>query len=122
MRGKIVAVLSNAPPSFTSSQAGYYANEVVKSRNAVSHGATGRIEIYLPEEAEYASVSDPVGTGEWLDHHGLPHDVFPEMKAWAWLTTSGAEKAFQRSAKDSGTGLCSRPCKQTTEFPTNVAR
>ena len=97
VRGKIVAVLSNAPPRFSSSQAGYYANEVVKSRNAVAHGAVGRLEIYLPEED--VSASDPVGTGEWLNHDGEPHDVFPEMKAWAWLTTSGADKLFKGAPK-----------------------
>ncbi|HTY42324.1 MAG TPA: M28 family peptidase [Thermoanaerobaculia bacterium] len=89
-RGKIVALISNAPPTFPSSQAGYYAELARKSRNAVAHGAVGRLEIFLPDDDV-----DISGDGDWLERDGTPHNAVPGIRAWAWLKQQGAEKLFE---------------------------
>jgi hypothetical protein len=112
VRGKIVAMISNAPPNFPSSQGGYYAGVVGKSRNAVAHGAIGRLEIFLPEDTY-----DPSGTGEWLERSGLPHDAVPEIHAWSGLTESGAKKLFEGAAKTLEEVLAAARAGQPQSFP-----
>ena len=94
VRGKIVALLSNAPPTFPSSQAGYYAELARKSRNAVARGAVGRLEIFLPGDDV-----DISGDGDWLERDGTPHNAVPGIRAWAWLQQRGAEKLFEGAPK-----------------------
>ena len=94
VRGKIVALISNAPPTFPSSQAGYYADLARKARNAVARGAVGRLEIFLPDDDV-----DISGDGDWLESDGTPHNAVPGIRAWAWLRQRGAEKLFQGAPK-----------------------
>ena len=85
-----MALISNAPPTFPSSQAGYYADLARKARNAVAHGAVGRLEIFLPEDDV-----DISGDGVWMEKDGTPHDAVSGIRAWAWLRQRGAEKLFE---------------------------
>lgn len=48
VRGKIVAVLVGAPPTFPHDQRAYYSDPRLRSRNAAAHGAAGVLGIVTP--------------------------------------------------------------------------
>lgn len=50
VRGKIVALLANAPARFPSNARAYYADGGLKVKNAVAHGAVGMLGLVLPED------------------------------------------------------------------------
>ena len=97
--GKIVALIGNAPPRFSSSQRGYYSDDTVKGKNAIAHGAIGAVEFSLPaDEKEYPwKWTVPqlrMGIREWMETESVPHDALPEIQAEAALSHEGAEKLF----------------------------
>ena len=107
VRGKVVAVLGNAPARFSSTQRAYYADGIVKAKNAVAHGAVGILGLLLPEDEkiypwEWSIPQIQAGVREWLDH-GSPHDSLPELRAEAALSVRGAQLLFSdapRSLED----------------------
>ena len=104
VKGKIVVVLSNAPAKFPSTVRAYYSDFVVKSRNAVAHGAVGLMSMQLPEdEKRYAwdwiVPQIQMGNMEWLERDGSPHNGFPELRCGLALSHSGAEKLFAGASK-----------------------
>ncbi len=104
VKGKIVVVLSNAPAKFPSTVRAYYSDFVVKSRNAVAHGAVGFMSMQLPEdEKRYAwdwiVPQIQMGSMEWLEKDGSPHNGFPELRCGLALSHSGAEKLFAGASK-----------------------
>ena len=94
VRGKIVVFISNAPSRFPPAFAAYYGFPVQKARNAVAHGAVGLIEIFLPENDVML-----LGSSTWLDPEENPHGAFREIRAWAGLTQSGAERLFANAPR-----------------------
>ena len=57
VRGKIVMYLTNAPPRFSASMRGFYADDQGKIKNAAAHGAVGILVFLLPEDEK----GGPVG-------------------------------------------------------------
>ncbi len=110
--GKIVALISNAPSTFPSSQAGYYADLARKARNAAAHGAVGRLEIFLPDDDV-----DLSGDGEWLEKDGTPHNDVPGIRAWAWLHQRGAEKLFEGAPRSLGQAFAEARAGRPQSFP-----
>lgn len=49
VRGKIVVLLTGAPPSFPHNQRAYYSDPLVKIKNAVARGAVGFLVIFTQE-------------------------------------------------------------------------
>ena len=96
VRGKIVAILSGAPPSFAPDQRAYYSDPWVGARNALAHGAAGILVIFTPEvermfpwdqllqHARWPALS-------WLDEAGRPHFVGAPA---AILSRKTAEELF----------------------------
>jgi len=107
VRGKVVAVLGNAPARFSSTLRAYYADGIVKAKNAVAHGAVGVLVLLLPEDEkiypwEWSIPQIQAGVREWLDR-GSPHDSLPELRAVAALSVHGAQLLFSdapRSLED----------------------
>jgi len=104
VRGKIVMVLWGAPAKFPSTQRAYFADGVVKARNAVAHGAVGMLSLLMPEEQKrYAwkwIVPQVQSAGmRWLDEKGVPSDSFPELRGGGLLNQSGAEALFAGAPK-----------------------
>jgi hypothetical protein len=104
VHGKIVAYTSNGPPKFAPAERAYYADHVVKDRNAVAHGAIGRIMFLTPDDEQrnpWAWVVPQVRTGalSWLDASGEPHDSFPELKGLCIISRHGAEMLFAGAPK-----------------------
>ena len=99
-RGKIVAVLSGAPPRFSSTLRAHYSNSRVKDANLAAHGAVGVIIIRTPTD-ERRSPWERVVRGtrlspmRWLDERGIPDGVQPELRCQATLDRRGAATLFQ---------------------------
>ena len=110
--GKIVALISNAPPTFPSSQAGYYADLARKARNAEAHGAVGRLEIFLPDDDV-----DISGDGAWVEKDGTPHNAVPGIRAWAWLKQRGAEKLFEGAPRSLDQAFAEARAGRPQSFP-----
>jgi hypothetical protein len=104
VRGKIVLILSGAPPRFSTNERAYFSSGEVKQAEAVRHGAIGVLTLATPtDEVRYpfekrVRQSD-VPTMRWLDLAGKPSGVLPELKASASLSRPGAEILFAGAAK-----------------------
>ena len=99
VKGKIVVVIDGAPAKFPSTVRAYYSDSLVKQRNAVAHGAVGFIDMMTPEDQkrypwEWTVPQVQMGSMEWLEKNGSPHNTFPELRGAALLNQSGAEKLF----------------------------
>jgi len=100
VRGKVVAMLGNAPARFSSDERAYYADSFSKRRNAVVHGAIGFLLFWLPEDDygssqwQWEAPQKEAGEREWLDRNDMPFNSFPELRAVAEMSQGGAEKLF----------------------------
>jgi hypothetical protein len=104
VKGKIVAVLENAPAKFPSTVRAYYSDYAVKEKNAVAHGAVGWIDLLMPEDQkrypwDWNMPQVQMGNMEWLEKNGIPHNGFPELRCFPLLNQSGAEKLFAGASK-----------------------
>jgi hypothetical protein len=98
VRGKVVALLKNAPARFSSTLRAYYADGYLKVKNAVAHGAVGGLLLALPEDEkispwEWSVPQIQAGAREWLDH-GSPHDSLPEFRVTGALSVHGTQLLF----------------------------
>jgi Zn-dependent M28 family amino/carboxypeptidase len=98
VHGKIVAIFGGAPPRFASTVRAYYADDMVKARNAESHGAAAIISLYLPEDFErqpwdWNVPQYRMGEMRWLDKDGKPHNSYSHSGIAA-LNQSGADILF----------------------------
>ena len=104
VKGKIVVVIDGAPAKFPSTVRAYYSDFVVKERNAVARGAVGFMDVRLPEDQkrfawDWLVPQVQMGSMEWLEKSGTPHNGFPELRGSSSLSQSGAEKLFAGSPK-----------------------
>ncbi len=98
VHGKIVAIFGGAPPRFASTVRAYYADDMVKARNAESHGAAAIISLSLPEDFErqpwdWNVPQYQMGEIRWLEKDGKPHNPYP-YSGVAALNQSGADVLF----------------------------
>jgi Zn-dependent M28 family amino/carboxypeptidase len=99
VKGKIVAVILGAPPTFPSEERAHFASGTEKAREAAAHGAVGFLSLRIPETEELLPWSRSVIGSEmpafrWLDPKGVPNDSFKEIRATAALSMDGAERLF----------------------------
>jgi hypothetical protein len=102
-KGKVVAMIYGAPPSFESAIRAHYSSGVIKSEIAVAHGAVGVILLNDPGlEGLYPFQKRVRDLGfssmRWLDKNGQPNDYYPELKAFASLSTDATKSFFAGSA------------------------
>jgi len=121
-RGKIVVLIGNAPPRFSSSQRGYYSDAIVKGMNAIAHGAVGVLGIALPADEErnpwtWVFPQMQMGVREWVDAQGVPHDSLPEIRGWASLSPTGLEKLFMGAPKKPQEVFSAAEASQPQAFP-----
>jgi peptidase M28-like protein len=100
-KGKIVALMAEAP-NFESSLKAHYSSGEVKLRNAVAHGAVGVIDLDDPVLEHLYSFSEQVRDLSfpelrWLDKQQRPNDYFPELKGNAFLSLEATKKFFAGS-------------------------
>ena len=100
-KGKIVALIYGAPPSFESSMRAHYSSGVTKRAIATAHGAVGYVTLYDPELERMYSFrhrADDTGSApelHWLDPQGNPNDQFPAMRAIAMLSLEASRKFLE---------------------------
>ena len=102
-KGKIVAVVFEAPPAFESSVRAHYSSFTVKAENAVAHGAVGLIGLDDPVVEGMYPFSEQVRDlafpqMSWLDDKGRPNDYYPELKAKAFFSMEAVKKLLDGSA------------------------
>ena len=102
VKGKIVALLYGAPPSFESSLRAHHSSFEVKVPVAVAHGAVGLIVLDDPvleglygfEPQAHALAFPHI---RWLDTKGHPNDYYPELRGNAFLSLAATKKFFEGS-------------------------
>jgi len=102
-KGKVVAVIFGAPPSFEGSLRAHYSSGEKKAANAVAHGAIGIIGLDDPVLEQIYSFRQQVDALvfpnlAWLDLQGRPNAVYPELKGGAFLSMGATKEFFEGSA------------------------
>jgi Peptidase family M28/PA domain len=104
-KGKVVALMFEAP-NFESSLKAHYSSGEVKAANAAAHGAVGMIVLDDPVVEQLYSFSEQVRDLAFpqlrgLDKQGRPIDYFPELKGGAFLSMEATKKFFEGSGHTS---------------------
>lgn len=104
VKGKIIAILSGAPPSLPSELQAHLSSLREKVRNARDHGAIGIIGLRPPKsEKALPWPRVVIGAGfpsmRWLGPDGIPNDSFPELQIYAGLSVAASERLFQHAPK-----------------------
>jgi Zn-dependent M28 family amino/carboxypeptidase len=102
VRGKIVLLISGAPPSFPSTLRAFYSDSRVKLAEAAQRGAVGILVMSDAEMAErypWEEMTRNVGkpTYRWLDRAGRPSNEFPALQGSAFLDHEAAADLFAGS-------------------------
>ncbi len=100
-RGKIVAMLPEAP-NFETTLKAHYSSTEVKVANAAAHGAIGILWIDDPVMEQIYSYKEQVRDLafpqlRWLDKAGKPNDYWPAIQAQAFLNMDAAARFFEGS-------------------------
>ena len=102
VKGKIVALLFNAPEKFPSEPRAHYASTDYKLKNAADHGAAAVVNVLAPGDVKrfpWAQVKKYFGrpTLTWANADGTPGTVEKRLKAVAYLNPQGAARLFAGS-------------------------
>jgi hypothetical protein len=102
-RGKVVAVIFGAPPSFEGSLRAHYTSGEKKAANAVAHGAVGVIGLDDPVLEQLYSFQQQLDalvfpSLAWLDPQGRPNGFYPELKGGAFLSLDAVKEFFEGCA------------------------
>ena len=103
VKGKVVAMLSNAPARFPSEERAYHASRARKAENAAAHGASGTLLIRTPEEEARLPWARILGFAEgpsyrWIRPDGAPDGVFPELRGSATSIKLATGREVDRTA------------------------
>ena len=103
VKGKVVAMLTGAPPSFPSSQRAHFSSGQLKQENAAEHGAIAILDILTPTDEQRRPWSRTVqsrrrGTMRWLDDTGSPSGTRREIQASLLLSRQAATTFFAGSS------------------------
>ncbi len=125
VRGKIVAALYGAPPSFPSAPGAHYSDSMVKLSNAAAHGAIGLLIIWGGRVEERTPFSELVRfyrqpTLRWLDSKGVPNDIEPKIRARATISPNAATALLEGSGKSWKEVLATALESKPQAFPLTV--
>jgi len=103
VRGKVVALLAGAPPSFPHSQRAYYSSSTVKLANAAARGAIGTVLVRTHDSERRFSWERTISTGDStamraLDRNGIPMESFPQIRGSAAMGPVAAKALFEGEA------------------------
>ncbi len=112
VRGEIVALFSNAPAKFASSERAHFSSRDLKAQNAARRGAVGMLMLWTEKEekrfpwAQLTRILRKPGY-RWLDAKGMPNDAQPELRAGGVLSLeqsrklfAGAKKSYEQAVAD----------------------
>ncbi|HET6362121.1 MAG TPA: M28 family metallopeptidase [Gemmatimonadota bacterium] len=122
VRGKIVVLLSGAPPRFPSAERAHFSTIRLKQANAASRGAVGVLwawtehdERLFPWQA-LARISRTPGM-RWLGPDGVPNDARPELRGQAVLATETSSWLFLGAAKSFDEAVAAGQRSEPQAFP-----
>lgn len=125
VKGKIVAFLYGAPPSFETSLRAHYSSMEVKEANAAAHGAVGVVLLDDPGleklygfEMQKRDLAFP--QLNWLDAAGKPNDYFPELKGGAFLNMEATRKFFASAGRKAEEVYAAAKAGKTQSFASGV--
>jgi hypothetical protein len=121
VRGKIVALVSQAP-NFETSLRAHYSSYEMKEANAVAHGAVGIIRVDDPVREGIYSFQEQVRdlsfpSLRWLDPQGRPNDYFPELRGDVTLSLTAVEQFFAGSAHTAKEVFAASKAGKKMSFP-----
>jgi Zn-dependent M28 family amino/carboxypeptidase len=121
VRGKVVAMLSGAPPSFPNDPRAYYSSRTVKAEQAERHGALAILMVLTPEEEKrfpFERISERLQGGgmAWLDERGEPQDVARGIQATAVVSRDGAEALFAGAPRSLASAFQAAAAGKTDSF------
>jgi hypothetical protein len=103
--GKILVVLTGAPPRFAKNERAFYSSSTGKQTLAAERGAVGTVTIRTPVDRERLTWPRILGSAassdmRWLDSSGAPREGFPQLRGSAILSESGAARLFELAGRD----------------------
>ncbi len=122
VKGKIVAILSNAPARFPSEQRAHFSSGRLKAENAGRRGAVGVLLLRTPEEEAKLPWSRVVQNADsttvrWLRPDGQPEAATAQLRGSAALSLAGTRKLFASSVVSLEDALASAAKSRTKAFP-----
>ncbi|MGH9795523.1 MAG: M28 family metallopeptidase [Candidatus Acidiferrales bacterium] len=134
VRGKIVAMFSNAPAKFASSERAHFSSRDLKAANAARRGAVGMLVLWTEKEekrfpwAQLTRILRKPGY-RWLDAQGMPNDAQPQLRAGGVLSLeqsralfAGATKSYEQAAADAEQSRAQAFALQVTARMRRVSR
>lgn len=121
-KGKIVAMVFQAPDFETSLKA-HYSSFEVKGANAVAHGAVGLVVLddpVLEQIYPFKKIARDLAFPQfhWLDKQGKPNDYWPQLKGHATLNLEVAKKFFEGSGHTAEEVFAAIKAGRPTSFAT----
>jgi len=121
VHGKIVLTFYGAPPRFSSTVRAYYSDDIVKTKNALAHGAVAMLTTMLPEDWkrwpwDWDVPQFRMGSTNWLDKTGAPHDPFP-LGGVAQFSETGAAYLFANGPKTLEDAFAAARASKPQSFP-----
>ncbi len=126
VRGKIVALLSGAPPSFPSAERAHFSSRVLKAENAARRGAVGMLFLWTEKDEQVfpwaaAARMSRQPSLRWLSPEGTPNDVQPELRGGAWLSREVSGSLLSGAPKSFGEALAAADRSEPQAFPLPVS-
>jgi Zn-dependent M28 family amino/carboxypeptidase len=99
VRGKIVVVLSGAPPTFPNDQRAYHSVTQFKADAAISRGALAVLGVLTPGDQKRLPWESIVRMRkapehQWVTESGIPYRAHPEARGFGILAHQAAESLF----------------------------
>ncbi|HJR54023.1 MAG TPA: M28 family metallopeptidase [Gemmatimonadota bacterium] len=122
VRGKIVVLLSGAPPRFPSAERAHFSTVKLKQANAASRGAVGVLWMWTEHDERVfpwqalARISRTPGM-RWLSPDGVPNDARPELRGQAVLATETGSWLFLGAAKSFDEAVAAGQRSEPQAFP-----
>jgi hypothetical protein len=121
VRGKIVLTFYGAPARFPSTVRAYYSDDSVKTKIALAHGAAGMLTTMLPEDWkrwpwDWDVPQFRMGSTNWLEKNGAPHDAFPTGGIGQFSET-GAALLFANAPKTLEEAFAAARLSKPQAFP-----
>ncbi len=103
-RGKIIAMIYDAPEIFQNNERAYFSSEATKLQAAIDHGAVG--VVFLSTDGQSTEEWDAMirrtaqGGYKWLDKNSKPHDAYEQIKVNATLNVAETKRIFDLVKRD----------------------
>jgi Peptidase family M28/PA domain len=124
VRGKIVAMLANAPARFPSEPRAHFSSPQLKAENAARHGAVGTIGILTDQDVARYPWARMVAAGDrtvrWLHPDGRPEGSVLALKGGFVTSPAGGRRLFASSPVPADKSLADATQEGFKGIPLNV--